>query len=137
MLNFTISKFLIGGDIVDGFKNRIKFLRNREGYTLKELGEKLGYSESTIFMYEKGDREPKKSEDYIKIANFFNVTLDFLMGRAKNENGMVVNDNIEGNDIEIEVDKEVYPNGLTHDEVLTVLEKLKELGVDWEVFKKK
>ncbi len=62
------------------FKDRIKQLRIKNNLTLKELGEKLGYSESTMSMYESGKRQPKTAEDYAKIAKYFSVSLDYLLG---------------------------------------------------------
>jgi transcriptional regulator with XRE-family HTH domain len=64
------------------FKDRIKELRTQNKLTLRELGEKLGYSESTMSMYESGKRQPKNADDYIRIADFFDVSVDYLMGKA-------------------------------------------------------
>lgn len=75
------------------FKDRIKELRQKNNYTLKELGEKIGYSESTISMYESGKRQPKKAEDYIKIAKFFGVSMDYLMGKTDIRNAYVEEEN--------------------------------------------
>ncbi len=60
---------------------RIRELRNEKGLTLKELGNFLNLGESTMSMYENGKRNP----DYntlIKLADFFGVTIDFLLGRT-------------------------------------------------------
>lgn len=63
------------------FKDRFKELRMEQGLSQKELGTLLGYSESTISLYESGLREPKKAQDLVKIADYFDVTLDYLLGR--------------------------------------------------------
>jgi hypothetical protein len=41
-------------------------------------------------------------------------------------------DNIENNKIKIEIDKNIYPDGLTHEQVLEILENLKNAGFKWE-----
>ena len=62
------------------FASMLKYLREREGLSQRELAEKLGMSSSTIGMYEMGKRHPK-FEDEETIADFFNVDLNTLRGR--------------------------------------------------------
>lgn len=59
--------------------NRLRELREEKGYSLRELGEKLGMNASVLGNYERGDRQPK-IEVWEKIAKFFEVTPAFLMG---------------------------------------------------------
>ncbi len=59
------------------FKN----LRIGNGYTQQELANKIGVSRSAVGMYENGDREPD-FETLEVIADFFNVDMDYLMGRS-------------------------------------------------------
>jgi transcriptional regulator with XRE-family HTH domain len=82
-----------GGDKMAAFKDRIKGLRIENDLTLKELSKKIGYSESSICMYESGKRLPKKPEDYIKIADFFDVTLDYLLGKSDDKNSFYIQRN--------------------------------------------
>lgn len=63
------------------FYNIFKSLRQASGYTQQELSEKLGISRSTIGMYETGAREPD-FETLEIIADFFNVDIDYLIGRT-------------------------------------------------------
>ena len=63
------------------FQNIFKRLRNSCGLTQAEMAEKLGISRSTIGMYETGAREPD-FETLEKIADFFNVDIDYLLGRT-------------------------------------------------------
>ena len=68
---------------------KIRELRTETGLTLKGLGEMLNLGESTMSMYENGKRSP----DYntlSKIAQIFNVSTDYLLGRT----------DIKNNDIE-------------------------------------
>ena len=62
------------------FASMLKYLREREGLSQRELAKKLGMSASAICMYENGNRHPKP-EDEETIADFFNVDLNTLRGR--------------------------------------------------------
>lgn len=64
------------------FNETLKKLRREKKLSQKELGNKLGLAESTIGMYEQGKRQPDY-ETLLKIADFFEVTLDFLLGNPK------------------------------------------------------
>lgn len=60
----------------------LKSLRTERGMTQDQLAKVLKISRSTIGMYEKGDREPDY-ETLEAIADFFNVDIDYLLGRTK------------------------------------------------------
>ena len=60
--------------------NRLKSLREDRGMTMKECAMRLKMPYTTYVNYEKGAREPN-SETLIQIANFFGVSVDFLVGR--------------------------------------------------------
>lgn len=60
----------------------LKSLRTANGMTQDQLAKILKISRSTIGMYEKGDREPVY-ETLEAIADFFNVDIDYLLGRTK------------------------------------------------------
>ncbi len=64
------------------FQNIFKCLRTSSKLTQAEMAEKLGISRSTIGMYETGAREPD-FETLEKIADFFNVDIDYLLGRTE------------------------------------------------------
>lgn len=64
---------------------KIRKLRIERGYTLKQLGEMLNLGESTISMYETGKRNPDY-DTLTKIAEIFNVTTDYLLGRTNEPN---------------------------------------------------
>ena len=60
---------------------RIKELREEKNISQLELAKKLNLTQQSISLYEKGEREP--SIDVLKnIANFFNVSLDYLLGKS-------------------------------------------------------
>ena len=61
------------------FKDRLKELRQSKGYSQQELADKLNVSKSTISMLEVGSRQPS-IELLEQIANYFNVSLDYING---------------------------------------------------------
>lgn len=61
----------------------LRYLRRKNSLTQKELAEKLNKAESTISMWERGDREIDQ-ETLVLIADLFNVSVDFLIGRTSN-----------------------------------------------------
>ncbi|WP_238861105.1 helix-turn-helix transcriptional regulator [Clostridium sp. YIM B02569] len=63
------------------FKNRLLTLRKEKGLTQYELADKLGFSRGQVGNYEQGSRQPDQ-ETLVKIADFFGVSVDYLLGRA-------------------------------------------------------
>lgn len=69
-------------------KNRIRELRKEKGLTLKELSQQLKdkgtpLSASSLIKYERGERNPKL-ETWIKLADFFGVSVSYLQGISNN-----------------------------------------------------
>lgn len=62
------------------FKDRLKELRERKGMSQIQLSEELGISKSSVSMYERGERNPD-FETLETIADFFNVDMNFLLGK--------------------------------------------------------
>lgn len=60
---------------------RIKNLREEHGLTQLAFAKILNVNNSTLSQYESGDRVPSDATK-VKIANYFQVTLDYLMGRT-------------------------------------------------------
>ena len=60
---------------------RLKKLREQERLSQESLALKLNVSQSTISAYETGERTPDL-ETFIKIADLFNVSLDYLCGKS-------------------------------------------------------
>lgn len=57
----------------------IKTLRIEKNMSQQALAEKIGVSQKAIDYWERGVNEPKASY-IIKLATFFNVTSDYLLG---------------------------------------------------------
>lgn len=64
--------------------NRLRELREKEGLSLKELGEKVHMSASVLGNYEREDRNPKK-EVWEKLAKHFGVSTPYIMGLTDTE----------------------------------------------------
>ena len=86
------------------FKEMLKYLRVRDNLSQAELADKLGVAKSTISMYEVGKREPD-FETLEAIADFFNVDMNFLLGKDGSEN-----DPYYLNDETREIAQEVFEN---------------------------
>jgi transcriptional regulator with XRE-family HTH domain len=61
--------------------NRIAELRNARKMTQEELALKLGITRAALSHYENNRREPDH-ETTQKLADYFHVTIDFLLGRS-------------------------------------------------------
>lgn len=68
------------------FAERLKLARKEKRLTQRQLASKLGIVHSTIALYETGERKPDL-EMLCKIADFFAVSTDWLLGRGAGESG--------------------------------------------------
>lgn len=66
------------------FSDRFRLLKDESGVTLKELSEKLDISVPNLSYYMKG-REPSY-DILMRIADYFNVSTDWLIGRTDEKN---------------------------------------------------
>lgn len=117
------------------FGERLRFLRKSKGYSMDEFAKLMNAGKTTIYNWEKDNRFPDR-DTLIKLADFFDVSLDYLLGRTDIKNAKIVEDEVDGDRIRIAVDKDVYPDGLTHEQVIEILNKLKEAGVQLKPDKK-
>lgn len=62
------------------WNQKLKELRERNGWSQKELAKKLDVKQSTIAAYEAGRNEPK-IDTLLRITDLFHVSLDYLFGR--------------------------------------------------------
>lgn len=97
--NFCKFKYIepAGGVFLKKLGLRLKSLRNDKGITQTDLGNIVNVGKSTISQYESGISSP----DYDilqKLADYFNVSLDYLLGRTDNPKGILD----EPSDLEIE-----------------------------------
>lgn len=89
------------------FGERLRELRTSNNMGQKELGALLNVSDSSIRKYESGDRTP--APDAIKkLANFFNVSTDYLLGSTFHDDTSVADLSILLSCSEIVFDGEIY-----------------------------
>jgi transcriptional regulator with XRE-family HTH domain len=70
---------------MDSLSDRLKKLRISAGLTQTELGKIIGVGKTTISMYETGNSTPS-DEIKLKIAEFFNISVDYLFGKTDIKN---------------------------------------------------
>jgi len=72
------------GDMMSVLGERLKKLRKESGLTLDQLSSQLGIARTTLSGYESGRREPNM-ETILRIADLFNVSIDWLFGRTNSK----------------------------------------------------
>ena len=68
---------------MSAFPDRLKKVRKAKGVTQKAMAEYLGITEQAYQKYEYALREPNH-ETTIRLADFFDVSIDYLLGRSDN-----------------------------------------------------
>lgn len=102
-----------------GFKDRLVLLRKELGLTQEEFAEKIGYTRTAVSAWEIGRNEPSNS-DTLKIADFFGVTTDYLLGKTD-----VRNYDKDEQEFRFAYHKET--EGLTDEEISDALRFYKEM----------
>lgn len=65
-----------------GFELRLENLREKHGYSKKEMSSKLGFTNNVYGSYERGVRRPSL-ETTIKLADIYDVSIDYLIRGEK------------------------------------------------------
>ncbi len=66
-------------------KNNLKLLRKKKGYTQIAVQMKTGIEQALLSKFENGERVPP-TETLIKLADFYNVSIDYILCRTQNPN---------------------------------------------------
>ena len=66
------------------FKDRLRYIRKSKGYTQKQVAVAVGASERNYQDWEYGNKKPA-FDTLIELADFFSVSLDYLMGRVDSQ----------------------------------------------------
>ena len=107
--------------------NRIKMLREEKQMNMREVADALKIPYTTYVNYEKELREPN-SEMLISLANYFEVSIDYLIGRSDSRKNNLLNNELESN-FNIK-EKKLVDSYLSHPEMQSAVDKL--LGIDTE-----
>ncbi len=68
------------------FSKRLKYLREEKGLSQIELSKEFNISRQSISNYENGLRFPNDEKLIVRIAEFFNVSIDYLFGKTNIRN---------------------------------------------------
>ena len=115
------------------FGDRLRKLRKEKKLSQKELGDLLNISDRVISYYENNNRFPSDEKTLKAIADFFDVSVDYLLGRVEEKDIAIM----EGEDIPkeireigmewIKVNKEFKEKGFTPEQLKAFLKALEEL----------
>ncbi len=61
--------------------NRLRELRIENGYLQSDVAKIINKSDRAVGLYERGERDPN-SETWKILADFYNVSIDYLMGKS-------------------------------------------------------
>ncbi|MFC4023538.1 helix-turn-helix domain-containing protein [Oceanobacillus longus] len=70
---------------MDGFGRRLENLREKHGYSKKEISSKLGFHDNTYGQYEREERRPAL-ETIMELAEIYHVDIDYLIQGEKSDN---------------------------------------------------
>ena len=90
------------------FKERLKQCRIRHGDSQQQIATHLNITRQAYNHYETGNRVPSQ-ETLLTLADYFNVSVDYLLGRTDNS-------------------ERRYLFDMTHDEILALKEKAQSSG---------
>lgn len=100
--------------------NRLKQLRLEKGLLQSDIAKIINKTDRAVGQYERGERDPS-SETWSIIANYFNVSLDYLLGNSNVRNP---EDKIK-QEFEFAYHKEM--EGLTEEEIADALRFYKKI----------
>ena len=70
--------------MINGLSTRLKELREKYGYSQKEVANNLNISPSIVSGYETGERTPS-AEKLLSLSRLYHCSTDYLLGRTSEE----------------------------------------------------
>lgn len=107
------------------FKTRLKELREVAGYSQLTFSEEMGVAQSTIGNWESGTREPNHKMT-MRIADFFGVSTDYLLGRTDQRTGHIIEKPAELADLGVMSVEKLGSDALTEQEIAAIRRMLAE-----------
>ena len=86
---------------------KVRELAKKQGLSLNQVEEKLGYSKNTLYSLK---RQKVSSERLQEIADYFNVSTDYLLGRT--DNPTIAGGGSEPDDIDKIIDRAMFFDGM-------------------------
>lgn len=71
------------GRLINIIEYRLKYEREKKGWSQKYIAENTGIPSSNISRYETGERKPDINT-LVTLANFLGCSVDYLLGRSDN-----------------------------------------------------
>ena len=105
------------------FAENLKTLRKSRGLTQVQFAEIFNISSGTIAMWETNKRVPDTSM-LIKIAEFFNVTVDYLLGKSEVP---MSNSNNQLEDVYLSLAKTAQDEGIDPDDIRLAIETIRAM----------
>lgn len=106
------------------FSDRLKELRKEKGLTQKDLAKILYVNQSAVSKYELGTNLPE-NRFLVQLADYFNVSTDYLLGKSDNRNESINNSTYEKKlkeILECFIDNGYDPNDITKEEFSSLLD---------------
>lgn len=107
------------------FAERLRALRKEAGFSQAKFGKMLNKTRNNISQYELGKRHPDL-ETLKKIADLFQTTADYLLGRTDHPRGRLVTVEELGQFLPVEVARDVNLELYVDDEPMCLSEETKE-----------
>lgn len=108
----------------------LKKLRLMKDLNQSDLAKVFNVSPNTVGRWENGEREPD-NDTLKKIASYFNVTVDYLIGNTDAPNRMMINDGVNVGWVQV-IDAAIQ-TGLTPEDIKELIEiagKYRTKGID-------
>jgi transcriptional regulator with XRE-family HTH domain len=100
--------------------DKIRALANSKGYSLTTLEKELGFGNGTITRWNKSS---PSSEKLCRVADFFGVTVDHLLGRDL-EDGFSEKESLEG--VYLSLAKDAQESGIDPDDIKAAIDMIKK-----------
>ena len=110
------------------FAERLKQLREDRKLLAKDFAKDMNVEPATITNWEKGNRFPK-DDVLVQIADYFNCSIDYLLGRTDFKDAVVVESKLNDQTIEIEIDTD-YSEKLTPADIENIIKQLDAAGLN-------
>lgn len=81
--------------------DRLKLLANKQGLSINDVEEKIGLGKNTLYSWK---RKVPSGTNLTKVADFFDVSTDYLLGRTEKEHYYDLTDK-EKKDIGVQAEK--------------------------------
>lgn len=109
------------------FSDRLTSIRKKREYTQQRVADYLGITRPAYTAYERGTRQPDFNT-LIRLADFFEVSTDYLLGKSNDENKLSINSRLSLSKEEMKIFEELKKHPiLFHDLTSDPEKKIKEL----------